>query len=84
MLYDRPVVGLQIDCPNCGRRDYTEFSFDSEERPDPFHERVVGMALWSRTDAAGRQRERWFHELGCRRWLTIERDTRTNDTRAVV
>jgi len=24
------------------------------------------------------QGERWFHFAGCRRWLTVERDTRTN------
>jgi heterotetrameric sarcosine oxidase delta subunit len=22
--------------------------------------------------------ERWFHAFGCRRWLTLERDTRTD------
>jgi sarcosine oxidase subunit delta len=32
-----------------------------------------------RDNAAGPQRERWFHFAGCRRWLTIERDTRTNE-----
>ena len=27
----------------------------------------------------GPQRERWFHAFGCRRWLTVVRDTRTNE-----
>ena len=28
---------------------------------------------------AGTQEERWFHELGCRTWTTLTRDTRTNE-----
>ena len=28
---------------------------------------------------AGPQRERWFHAFGCRRWLTVVRDTRANE-----
>ena len=32
-------------------------------------------------DAAGPQEERWFHLLGCRRWITITRDTTTNEVR---
>jgi heterotetrameric sarcosine oxidase delta subunit len=35
--------------------------------------------VWLRENAAGLQRERWFHRSGCRRWLTIERDTTTNE-----
>jgi len=77
-------MGLQIDCPRCGRRDYTEFSFDSELRPDPFEAPQVGLALWARDNVAAVQREQWFHELGCRRWLAIDRDTRTNDSSGVV
>ena len=34
-------------------------------------------------DAAGKQTERWFHFAGCRRWLTVERDTVTNEVHAV-
>jgi len=26
----------------------------------------------------GPQRERWYHRLGCRRWLIAVRDVRTN------
>jgi heterotetrameric sarcosine oxidase delta subunit len=31
-----------------------------------------------RRNVAGVQRERWFHRDGCRRWLTISRNTLTN------
>jgi len=30
------------------------------------------------TNPAGVQTERWFHLYGCRRWLTVRRDTRDN------
>jgi len=30
---------------------------------------------WMRTNACGLVPERWFHEGGCRRWLTLLRDT---------
>jgi sarcosine oxidase subunit delta len=29
------------------------------------------------------QTERWFHFAGCRRWLTVERNTVTNEVHAV-
>jgi heterotetrameric sarcosine oxidase delta subunit len=28
-----------------------------------------------RTNPFGPTIERWFHEFGCRRWFTVERDT---------
>jgi sarcosine oxidase subunit delta len=79
-------LGFRLDCPRCGSRPYTEFAFGGEVpepggSPDPLEadfERV-----WLRRNATGRQRERWFHSQGCRRWLTVERDTRTNEVHAV-
>jgi heterotetrameric sarcosine oxidase delta subunit len=29
-------------------------------------------------NVAGVTTERWFHAAGCRRWLTLRRDTRTD------
>ena len=72
-------MGFHIDCPHCGSRSYTEFSFGGEV-PDeswPEFERV-----WLRVNAQGLQRERWFHFAGCRRWQTLTRDTRTNEVLA--
>jgi heterotetrameric sarcosine oxidase delta subunit len=63
----------------CGLRPYTEFTFGGEVRdvasPDveADFERVYLPA-----NAAGPQRERWFHAFGCRRWITLTRDTVTN------
>jgi heterotetrameric sarcosine oxidase delta subunit len=31
-----------------------------------------------RRNVRGVQEERWFHRDGCRRWLTLSRDTATN------
>ena len=72
-------MGFRISCPNCGERSYTEFSLGGElpEGEDDF-ERV-----WLRRNIAGVQTERWFHAAGCRRWLTVERDTVTNEIRGV-
>lgn len=79
-------MGLRIECPNCGSRPYTEFICDGEvKRPregdDPHADDFE--RVWMRDNAAGLQTERWFHSAGCRRWLTVERDTVTNDVRRV-
>lgn len=72
-------MGLKIPCPNCGLREYTEFTFGGELRPleasDP-GEDFARVTL--RENAAGLQEERWYHLYGCRRWLTLRRDTVTN------
>ncbi len=72
-------MGLKIPCPNCGLREYTEFTFGGELRPleasDP-DEDFARVTL--RENAAGLQEERWYHLYGCRRWLTLRRDTVTN------
>jgi methylglutamate dehydrogenase subunit B len=73
-------MGFKIECPNCGRRSYHEFWFGGELRPwNPgFTEDEDYDNTWMRANGAGPQAERWFHYAGCRRWLTLERDTRDN------
>ena len=73
-------MGFKIDCPNCGPRSYHEFwfggevrAYDENAKPDDSYEYE-----WLRVNACGPQKERWFHFAGCRRWLTLCRDTRTN------
>ncbi len=69
-----------IPCPRCGLREYTEFTFGGElrdvESPDieSDFERV-----YLPDNASGIQAERWFHTYGCRRWLSLRRDTVTNE-----
>ena len=58
-----------------------EFTFGGE-LPDPKDDDFA--RAWLRRNAAGVQAERWFHAAGCRRWLTLERDTVTNEVRRVL
>ena len=73
-------MGLMITCPHCGPREYTEFTFGGElrelEAPDP---RADFERVYLRENLPGPQRERWFHTLGCGRWLTLTRDTARNE-----
>ncbi len=77
----RRVSHLHIRCPNCGPRPSSEFSYGGEVRPaaDPASSDADEVArLWLRRNVAGPQRERWFHAAGCRRHVTLTRDTRSN------
>jgi heterotetrameric sarcosine oxidase delta subunit len=71
---------MWIECPYCGRRDVSEFTYGGEHRGEPVadpqreFERVT-----LRNNVAGPQRERWHHSSGCRTWLTLTRNTLTNE-----
>ena len=76
-------MSLWIPCPQCGRRPVTEFRFGGEVPAVPdgltdADQRDVDRA-WMYTNPEGPSRERWFHEMGCRRWLTLDRDTRSDE-----
>ena len=79
-------MAFQLNCPNCGKRPYPEFWFGGELRagvepgpsPSPSSEEEY-RRVWLPENVAGRQAERWFHFAGCRRWLTVDRDTVTNE-----
>jgi len=72
-------MSLKIPCPNCGLRPFTEFTFGGELRDLDASDATGDFArVYLRENAPGPQRERWFHTFGCRRWLTLERDTTTN------
>ena len=80
-LPEEPPVSFIIDCPNCGPRPSTDFRYGGETRPveDPSSSELDEIKrLWMRRNVAGDQTERWFHRDGCRRWLTITRNTVTN------
>jgi methylglutamate dehydrogenase subunit B len=72
-------VSLEVPCPRCGPRPFEEFTFGGELRAlsaaDPVSDFV---RVYLRENAFGPQRERWFHALGCRRWVTVTRDTVEN------
>jgi sarcosine oxidase subunit delta len=67
-------MSFLLTCPNCGPRDVHEFRYGGQILPlSPPGNAPVGSNL------PGRQRERWYHRQGCRKWLVVERDVRTNE-----
>ncbi len=77
---------LLITCPHCGPRNSDEFTFRGEvvRRPDvdvsPTEWRGY---LYNKANVADWQHETWLHSAGCRRFLTVERHTVSNEIRAV-
>jgi sarcosine oxidase subunit delta len=75
-------VSFLLDCPNCGaRRPVDEFAYGGEVTVRPRSsedERALFSYLYFKRNAAGPQREWWFHSSGCREWFQAERDTRDN------
>lgn len=75
-------MSIQIPCPHCGSRAIDEFLFgEIPVVPDEItdaEERDLDRAFM-RTNAEGIQHEAWFHVYGCRRWVRIQRDTRTDE-----
>ena len=72
---------LLINCPWCGNREETEFSYGGEagiSRPkDPFalDDSQWADYLFMRKNPCGRHHELWNHSSGCRRWFEVSRDT---------
>ena len=76
-----------LRCPHCGPREATEFEFGGEvlDRPTASpSRRELSRYLYFRKNAAGPQREWWFHAAGCGRWLVATRDTTTRDVQETV
>ena len=74
---------LLINCPWCGERNETEFSYGGEAgitRPsEPFELSDAEWAdyLFMRNNPRGAHKELWNHSQGCRRWFGAVRDTVT-------
>jgi sarcosine oxidase subunit delta len=78
---------FRIPCPHCGPRNVSEFRHAGEARtrPDP---QTATPAQWRAylyecDNAAGWSVESWYHTFGCRRFISVERHTVTNEVRAV-
>ena len=76
---------ILLPCPWCGPRDASEFGHvgESSPRPDPA---AASPAQWRsylylRANTCGWAAETWYHRLGCRRFIKVERHTETNETR---
>lgn len=74
-----------ISCPWCGARDSAEFVYRGDAAPTrpaiDGTDSDVSMVeyVYLRDNPAGRMKEHWYHAAGCRRWLVIERDTRSHE-----
>ena len=74
---------LLIECPYCGTRDQSEFSFGGEAHivrppePDALSDAEWGDYLFNRENPKGAHREQWCHTAGCRKWFNAVRDTVT-------
>ena len=74
-------MSLLVPCPNCGLREFTEFSFGGETNSRPAPEAApedLAAYLFVRRNASGEQQEWWYHRAGCRSWFLARRDTVTN------
>lgn len=78
---------IRIDCPFCGARDHSEFSYggdasivypDLDAPAEAWHD-----AVFMRENIRGMQSETWHHLSGCRMWLIVERDTITHEIKSV-
>jgi methylglutamate dehydrogenase subunit B len=74
---------LTIHCPNCGPRGHHEFTYGGDatvRRPPPEAplEQMVDY-VYLRDNPCGPHLEYWHHVVGCRRWIRVQRNTRTHD-----
>jgi heterotetrameric sarcosine oxidase delta subunit len=79
---------LRLPCPWCGPRDETEFHYggqaDVAYPPEPavLSDEEWAAYLFFRDNPQGPYAERWSHAVGCRRWFSLVRDTRTYEVLA--
>lgn len=76
-------MSFMITCPICGPRSVHEFRFGAEDRGQrPFGKKTTPEILYQhvheRSNAAGPQKELWFHRDGCETWVSILRDTKND------
>ena len=72
---------LLIECPWCGPRDETEFTYGGEahivrpEKPESLSDEEWADYLFYRKNPLGDHLEQWCHASGCRRWFNAKRNT---------
>ena len=72
---------LLIECPYCGTRDESEFSYGGEAHnvrpldPEALTDEQWADYIFYRQNPKGLHRELWNHSAGCRRWFNAIRDT---------
>ena len=77
---------ILLPCPWCGPRPATEFAHVGEvsARPDPAGATPAQWRayLYLRANPCGWTSETWYHRMGCRRFIRVERHTETNEVRS--
>ena len=77
---------IRIPCPYCDARNSSEFRHVGEagSRPDPAAATPQQWRayLYERSNPAGWTTETWFHTMGCRRFVRVERNAVTNEIRS--
>lgn len=74
-----------IECPWCGERDQSEFSYGGEahisrpENGEEMNDHEWAGFVFLRTNTKGLYAERWYHAAGCRRWFNMLRNTATDE-----
>ncbi len=80
---------FEIECPYCGRRDGSEFSYAGEAHISrPSGDEEISDEAWAGfvfmcRNIKGVQAERWVHSAGCRRFFNMLRNTATDQILAV-
>ncbi len=74
-------MSIRIICDHCGTRPLEEYVYGEifdvpASIADPL-ERNLDRAF-NHTNIEGPVIEAWFHLYGCRRWITVNRDTATD------
>jgi len=75
-----------IECPHCGLRPKEEFTIRGaalKRPPAEAPDEDWFAYVYLRDNPRGPYQEHWHHGGGCRRWLTVTRDTATHATSAV-
>ncbi len=75
-----------IDCPHCGPRAQTEFTYGrtTDAVVDPAMPADAAMrTLFTRANPMGVDDEIWRHTYGCRAWMVLTRDRVTHAIAAV-
>lgn len=75
-------MSFLLRCPHCGERSIYEFRFGGEVRVRP----TAGASdddwtsyTYIKLNAAGPQKEWWYHRAGCRQWIIATRNTVSNE-----
>ena len=80
-------MSFYITCPTCGIRQVEEFQYGSEQESRPSQDSgdiEWNMYLYTKRNAHGNASEWWYHQYGCKRWLLLNRDTKTNNVNSSI